>query len=29
MEYYFVIRGCLRTYYVIEGEEKTTAFYTE
>ena len=26
---YFVIRGCLRTYYVIEGEERTTAFYTE
>ena len=26
---YFVLRGCLRTYYVIEGEEKTTEFYTE
>ena len=26
---YFVIKGCLRTYYVLEGEEKTTAFYTE
>ncbi|MEO6286946.1 MAG: Crp/Fnr family transcriptional regulator [Dyadobacter sp.] len=26
---YFVLKGCLRTYYVIEGEEKTTAFYTE
>jgi CRP-like cAMP-binding protein len=26
---YFVIKGCLRTYYVIEGEERTTAFYTE
>lgn len=28
-EGYFVLNGCLRTYYVIEGEEKTTAFYTE
>ena len=28
-EGYFVLKGCLRTYYVIEGEEKTTAFYTE
>lgn len=26
---YFVLQGCLRTYYVLEGEEKTTAFYTE
>ena len=26
---YFVINGCMRTYYVIDGEEKTTAFYTE
>lgn len=26
---YFVLKGCLRTYYVLEGEEKTTAFYTE
>lgn len=26
---YFVLQGCLRTYYVIDGEEKTTAFYTE
>ncbi len=26
---YFVIKGCIRCYYVIEGEEKTTAFYTE
>lgn len=26
---YFVIKGCLRSYYVIGGEEKTTAFYTE
>lgn len=26
---YFVVKGCIRTYYWIEGEEKTTAFYTE
>ena len=26
---YFVLKGCMRTYYVIDGEEKTTAFYTE
>lgn len=26
---YFVMKGCLRCYYMIEGEEKTTAFYTE
>lgn len=26
---YFVIKGCLRVYYVVEGEEKTTAFFTE
>lgn len=26
---YFVIKGCLRKYYIIDGEEKTTAFYTE
>lgn len=26
---YFVIKGCLRNYYVIDGEEKTTAFSTE
>jgi len=28
-ESYFVIKGCLRSYYIIDGEEKTTAFYTE
>jgi CRP-like cAMP-binding protein len=28
-ESYFVISGCVRTYYIVEGEEKTTAFYTE
>lgn len=26
---YFVLKGCIRTYYVIDGEEKTTGFYTE
>ena len=26
---YFVLRGCLRKYYIIDGEEKTTAFFTE
>ena len=28
-ESYFVLEGCIRTYYVLDGEEKTTAFYTE
>lgn len=28
-EGYFVLKGCLRSYYIIEGEEKTTEFYTE
>jgi CRP-like cAMP-binding protein len=26
---YFVLNGCIRTYYVLDSEEKTTAFYTE
>lgn len=26
---YFVLKGCIRVYYVLDGEEKTTAFYTE
>ena len=26
---YFVLEGCIRTYYVLDGEEKTTGFYTE
>jgi len=26
---YFVFKGCLRAYYIIDGEEKTTSFYTE
>lgn len=28
-ESYFVLQGCIRTYYVVDSEEKTTAFYTE
>lgn len=28
-ECYFVIKGCIRSYYIIDGEEKTTEFYTE
>lgn len=26
---YFVLKGCVRKYYEVDGEEKTTAFYTE
>lgn len=26
---FFVLQCCIRTYYNIDGEEKTTAFYTE
>lgn len=26
---FFVLKGCIRTYYVKNGDEKTTAFYTE
>jgi CRP-like cAMP-binding protein len=28
-ESYFVLNGCIRKYYIIDGEERTTAFYTE
>lgn len=28
-ESYFVIQGCLRKYYIMSGEEKTTEFYVE
>ncbi len=28
-ESFFVLKGCIRSYYIIDGEEKTTAFYTE
>lgn len=28
-ESYFVLKGCIRVYYIKDGEEKTTAFYTE
>jgi CRP-like cAMP-binding protein len=26
---YFILKGCVRKYYIINGEEKTTAFFTE
>lgn len=26
---YFIIKGCIREYKLMDGEEKTTAFYTE
>lgn len=28
-ESYFILKGCIRVYYIIDGEEKTTDFYTE
>lgn len=28
-ECFFVVTGCVRRYYVIEGDERTTEFYTE
>ena len=28
-ESFFVLKGCIRTYYLINEEEKTTSFYTE
>lgn len=28
-ESYFCIKGCVRMYYLVDGEEKTTFFYTE
>lgn len=28
-ECYFVLKGCVRQYYVVDGAEKTTAFFTE
>lgn len=28
-ESFFFFKGCIRTYYLIDGEEKTTSFYTE
>jgi len=29
VECYFILKGCVRKYFLIEGEEKTTEFYTE
>ena len=26
---YFVLKGCIRQYFLVDGEEKTTSFYTE
>jgi CRP-like cAMP-binding protein len=26
---YFIFKGCIRQYYLVDGEEKTTHFYTE
>ena len=26
---YFILKGCIRKYYIIDGEERTTAFFTE
>lgn len=26
---YFVVKGCIRCYYIVDGEEKTTAFYSD
>jgi CRP-like cAMP-binding protein len=28
-ECYFVLKGCVRQYYLVDGEDKTTAFFTE
>lgn len=28
-ESFFILKGCLRSYYIIKGEEKTTSFHTE
>lgn len=28
-ECYFIIKGCIRSFYIKNGEEKTTEFYTE
>ncbi len=28
-ECYFILKGCVRSYYLVDGEEKTTEFYTE
>jgi CRP-like cAMP-binding protein len=28
-ESFFILKGCLRNFYIVDGEEKTTEFYTE
>ena len=27
--FFFIVKGCVRLYYLVNGEEKTTFFYTE
>lgn len=29
LESFFVLKGCIRKYYILDGDEKTTAFFTE
>lgn len=28
-EGFFIMQGCIRCYYIVDGDERTTAFYTE
>lgn len=28
-ECYFILKGCIRSFYLVDGEERTTALYTE
>jgi len=28
-ECFFIIKGCIRSYYIVDGEDRTTDFYTE
>ncbi len=28
-ECYFILKGCVRSFYLVDGEERTTEFYTE
>lgn len=28
-ESYFVLKGCIRSFYIVDGDERTTEFYTE
>lgn len=29
IETFFVLKGCIRTFYLVDGDERTTEFYTE